>query len=69
VMRGERRHDVLSFKFPEDEVFGAVELDTTVGIDLANPRDQAFGNRNGRMTPGNRVPWAATVRLRLGFRT
>ena len=42
VMRGERCHDILSFQFPADEVFGAVELDTTVGIDLANPSDQAF---------------------------
>jgi len=55
VMRGERCHDVLSFQFPADEVFGAVELDTTVGIDLANPSDQAFCNRKGRMTPGVEV--------------
>jgi len=55
VMRGERRHDVLPFQFPADEVFGAVELDTTVGIDLANPRDQAFGNRKGQMTPGVKI--------------
>ena len=55
VMRGERSHDVLPFQFPADEVFGAIELDTTVGIDLANPRDQAFGNRKGQMTPGVEV--------------
>jgi len=55
VVRRERRHDVLSFQFPADEVFGAVELDTTVGIDLANPRDQAFGKRKGRMTPGVKI--------------
>ena len=55
VVRRERRHDVLSFQFPADELFGAVELDTTVGIDLANPRDQAFCNRKGRMTPGVKV--------------
>jgi len=55
VMRGERRHDVLPFQFSADEVFGAVELDTTVSIDLANPKDQAFGNRKGRMTLGVEV--------------
>jgi hypothetical protein len=30
MMRGERRHDVLPFQFPADEVFGAVELDAAV---------------------------------------
>jgi len=48
----ERSHDVLSFQFPADEILGAVELDATMGIDLANPRDQAFGNGQCQMTRG-----------------
>ena len=55
VMRGERGHDVLPFQFPADEVFGPVELDTAVTVDLANPRDQTFCNRQGQMTPGVKV--------------
>lgn len=51
----ESGHDILPFQFPADGVFGAVELDTTVGINLANPRDQAFCNRKGQMTPGVEV--------------
>jgi len=44
VMRGERRHDVLPFQFPADEVFGAVKLDAAMGPDLANSGDQAACN-------------------------
>ena len=45
MMRGQRGHDILPFQLSADEVFGAVELDPAVGIDLANPANQALGNR------------------------
>lgn len=54
-MRGKRRHDVLPFLFHADEVFSAVELDTTVSIGLTKPRDETFGNRKGQMIPGVEV--------------
>ena len=52
VMRGERGHDVLPFQFSADEVFGAVELDTTVTVDLADERHMALGDRKSQMTAG-----------------
>ena len=51
-MRGERRHDVLSFQFPADEVFGGVELDAAVAVDLTDERDTALGDGKGQMTSG-----------------
>src|SRR4030042_323023 len=45
MIRGQRAHDILPFQLSADEVFGAVELDPAVGIDLANPANQALGNR------------------------
>ena len=53
MMRRERGHDVLVFQFAADEVFGAIELDASVGVDLANPRDMAFGDGKAR------CPWAS----------
>jgi len=55
VMRGERRHDIMPFQFPAVEVFSAVELDTTVGVDFSNPRDQALHNGRGQMIPAVEV--------------
>ena len=45
MMRGQRGHDVLPFQLSADEVFGAIELDATIGIDLTDPGNQALGNR------------------------
>ena len=52
VMRGERGHDVLPFQFPADEVFGAVELDTAVTVDLADERDATLGDGKNQVTAG-----------------
>ncbi len=52
VMRGDCGHDVLSFQFAADEVFGAVELDAAVGIDLTDKRDTAFSDRESQVTVG-----------------
>ena len=52
VMRGERGHDVLPFQFAADEVFGVVELDAAVGIDLADKRDAAFSDGESQVTAG-----------------
>src|SRR4030042_3756385 len=66
MMRGQRGHDILPFQLSADEVFGAVELDPAVGIDLANPANQALGNRQRQPAlavaigierkPGRQVP-------------
>jgi len=45
MMRGQRGHDILPFQPSADKVLGAVELDAAVGIDLADPGNQAFGDR------------------------
>jgi len=45
MMRGEYSHHILVFQFSADEVFSSVELDTSAGINLANPGNQALGNR------------------------
>jgi hypothetical protein len=52
MMRGERGHDILPFQLPADEVFGAVELDAAVTVDLTDERDPALGDGKGQMTSG-----------------
>jgi len=52
VMRGERSHDVLPFQFPADEVFGAVELDTAVAVNLADERHTALGDGKSQVPAG-----------------
>jgi len=52
VMDRERGHDVLPFQFSADEIFGAIELDPTVAIDLPNPRDMALGDGKRPMAVG-----------------
>jgi hypothetical protein len=52
VMRGERGHDVLSFQFAADEIFGAVELDPATAVDLADKRDAALGDGKNQVTVG-----------------
>src|SRR4030043_1846966 len=52
VMRRERGHDVLPFQFSADEIFGAVELDTAVAIDLADERHMAPSDGKSQMTAG-----------------
>src|SRR4030042_3975414 len=45
MVRGQRGHDVLPFQLSADEVFGAIKFDATIGTDLADPGNQALGNR------------------------
>jgi hypothetical protein len=52
VMRGDRGHNVLFFQFAPDEVFGAVELDAAVAVDLADKRNAALGNGESQVTAG-----------------
>ena len=52
VVRRERGHDILPFQFPADEVFGAVELDATMGVHLADKRDAALGDGESQVTAG-----------------
>ena len=52
VVRRERGHDILPFQFPADEVFGAVELDATMGVHLADKRDAALGDGKSQVTAG-----------------
>ena len=52
VMRGERSHDVLSFQFSADKIFGTVELDRAVAVDLADERQMALGDGKSQMTAG-----------------
>jgi len=52
MMRGEHGHDVLPFQLSADEVFGAIELDTAVAVDLPDERDTAFDDGKGQMTSG-----------------
>ena len=49
VLSGQCCDNVLMFKLPADEVFGAVELDAATGSDLPDPRDQAAGNGQRRL--------------------
>jgi hypothetical protein len=55
VMRGERSHDVLAFQFSADEVFGAVELDASLGVDFSNPGNMTLGDGQGQMPLGTDV--------------
>jgi hypothetical protein len=52
VVRRERGHDVLPFQFSADEIFGAVELDTAMTVDLANERHATLSDRKGQATAG-----------------
>ena len=52
MMRRKRGHDVLPFQFSADEILGAVELDPTVVIDLANSRHVTLGDGKSQMTAG-----------------
>jgi len=52
MMRRERSHDVLMFQFAADEVFGAIEFDSAMSVDLTNPGDVSFGDRQGQMPVG-----------------
>ena len=49
VLSGQCCDNVLMFKLPADEVFGAVELDAATSSDLADPGDQASDNGQGRL--------------------
>lgn len=49
MMRRERGHDVLPFQFTKDEVFGSIELDSSLGIDFPNPRHVTFSDGQGQM--------------------
>lgn len=44
-MRRQRGHYILPFQFSADEIFVTIELDPAMGIDLANPGNQALSNR------------------------
>ena len=50
VMRRERSHDVLPFQFSADEIFGTVELDTAVTVDLADERHVALCDGKSQVT-------------------
>jgi len=52
MMRRERGHNILPFQFPADEVFGAVELDTAVTVDLTDERQTVLGDRKSQVTAG-----------------
>jgi len=52
VMNRERSHDILPFQLSPDEVFGAVELDPSVAVNLPDPRDMAVGDGERQMTAG-----------------
>jgi len=52
VMRGERGRDVLPFQFSADEIFGAVELDAAVTVDLAGERHTALSDGKNQVTAG-----------------
>ncbi len=52
MIRRENRHDVLMLQFTTDEVFGTIELDLPMGIDLANPRDRSSGDWEDQMPTG-----------------
>jgi hypothetical protein len=52
VMGRERGHNVLSFQFSADEIFGAVELDTAVTVDLTDERHPALSDGKNQMTAG-----------------
>jgi hypothetical protein len=61
MMRGERGHDVLPFQFSADEVFGAVELDTSLGVDFPNPGNLALGDGQGQVPMGTDVLFEAKL--------
>jgi len=57
MMRGQCGHHILPFQFSADEIFVTIEFDPAMGIDLANPRNQALSNRQ------RQPAWALETRV------